>query len=59
MQLGLKASVKPGVTLASYQESRIRHYHQELDRWLGLDPNAKRSGTAPSDTNGHTERPAE
>ena len=25
------------VSLASYQESRIRHHHQTLDKYLGLD----------------------
>lgn len=34
VQRGLKASVKPGVTLGSYQEVRIRHYQQELARWV-------------------------
>ncbi len=28
---GLKASFKNGVTLSSYQEKRIRHFHQTLD----------------------------
>jgi hypothetical protein len=32
VQRGLHASVKPGVTLGNYQEVRIRHYHQELER---------------------------
>ena len=31
IQRGLKASKKPGVTLARYQESRIRHFHETLD----------------------------
>lgn len=34
MQRGLRASAKGKVTLANYQESRIRHYHQALDRWI-------------------------
>ncbi len=34
IQKGLKASRKPGVTLARYQESRIRHFHETLDRYL-------------------------
>ena len=25
---------KPGITLANYQESRIRHFNQTLDRWM-------------------------
>lgn len=34
MTKGLKASKKGAVTLASYQESRIRHHHQTLDKYL-------------------------
>jgi phenylpropionate dioxygenase-like ring-hydroxylating dioxygenase large terminal subunit len=34
IQRGLRASKKPGVTLARYQESRIRHYHQTLDAYM-------------------------
>lgn len=34
VQRGLRAAVKPGVTLARYQESRIRHFHSTLDAYL-------------------------
>lgn len=34
IQQGLKASRKPGITLSRYQESRIRHFHQMLERQL-------------------------
>lgn len=34
VQRGLHASVKPGVTLGRYQESRIRHYHRTLQSYL-------------------------
>jgi phenylpropionate dioxygenase-like ring-hydroxylating dioxygenase large terminal subunit len=34
MQRGLKASVKPGITLGQYQESTIRHFHHVLDALL-------------------------
>lgn len=34
IQRGVRATHKPGVTLANYQESRIRHFHQTLDRYL-------------------------
>ncbi len=34
IQKGLRASRKPGVTLARYQESRIRHFHATLDAYL-------------------------
>ncbi|RWA20102.1 aromatic ring-hydroxylating oxygenase subunit alpha [Mycolicibacterium brumae] len=32
IQRGLKAMTKPGVTLANYQEIRIRQFHQDLER---------------------------
>ena len=34
IQRRLRASKKPGVTLAAYQESRIRHFHETLDRYM-------------------------
>ena len=34
IQKGLRASRKPGVTLARYQESRIRHFHETLDDYM-------------------------
>jgi hypothetical protein len=34
IQRGLHASVKPTITLAHYQESRIRHFHATLDAYL-------------------------
>lgn len=34
VQKGMKASRKGTVSLASYQESRIRHLHQTLDKYL-------------------------
>jgi phenylpropionate dioxygenase-like ring-hydroxylating dioxygenase large terminal subunit len=34
IQKGLRTSRKPGVTLARYQESRIRHFHATLDDYL-------------------------
>ena len=34
IQRGLRASRKPGVTLARYQESRIRHFHATLDDYM-------------------------
>jgi phenylpropionate dioxygenase-like ring-hydroxylating dioxygenase large terminal subunit len=34
VQRGLHASVKPAITLARYQESRIRHFHATLDAYL-------------------------
>lgn len=34
IQRGLRASRKPGVTLARYQESRIRHFHETLDAYM-------------------------
>ncbi len=37
IQRGLKTTRKPGVTLARYQESRIRHFHQTLDAYMAKD----------------------
>ena len=34
VQEGLNATYKPGVTLANYQENRIRHFHQTLVTYL-------------------------
>ena len=34
IQEGIAASRKKGATLANYQESRIRHIHQTLDKYL-------------------------
>ncbi|MGH1502760.1 MAG: aromatic ring-hydroxylating oxygenase subunit alpha [Acidimicrobiales bacterium] len=34
---GLKAAAKPGVTLASYQEAKVRWLQQTLGEWLGED----------------------
>jgi hypothetical protein len=36
IQKGLRTSRKPGVTLARYQESRIRHFHSTLDSYMGV-----------------------
>lgn len=36
MMKGLKASGKGTISLAQYQESRIRHHHRTLDSYLGL-----------------------
>lgn len=37
IQRGLRASKKPGVTLAAYQESRIRHFHETLDEYMAKE----------------------
>jgi nitrite reductase/ring-hydroxylating ferredoxin subunit len=37
VQLGLKAAKKKTVSLASYQETKLRHFHRELARWLELE----------------------
>ena len=34
VQRGLHALQKPGVTLANYQETKIRHFHLLLEKWL-------------------------
>jgi hypothetical protein len=28
---------RPEVTFASYNETKIRHFHQLYDRWMGLE----------------------
>lgn len=40
IQRGLRASKKPGVTLMRYQESRIRHFHETLDRYMAAGSTA-------------------
>ena len=37
VQKGLETTCKPGVTLANYQESKIRWLHQLLGEWVGPD----------------------
>jgi hypothetical protein len=34
LQKGLRATKKPGITLANYQEIRIRHFHKTLEDYL-------------------------
>ena len=34
MQEGMKAARKQAATFANYQESRIRHIHQTIDKYL-------------------------
>lgn len=34
-QEGLEATAKPGITLGNYQEIRVRHFQQAIDRYLG------------------------
>jgi hypothetical protein len=34
VQKGLKTMKKPGVTLANYQETKLRHFHTLLDRYI-------------------------
>jgi phenylpropionate dioxygenase-like ring-hydroxylating dioxygenase large terminal subunit len=36
VQRGLRAAAKRAVTLGEYQEARIRHFHQTLDRYLAI-----------------------
>jgi len=44
---GMKASHKRAVSLANYQESRIRHLHRTLDRYLGIGADAADATEAP------------
>ena len=34
VQKGLEQAAKPGVTLANYQESKVRWFHQLLGEWV-------------------------
>ncbi len=34
VQRGLRSMQKPGVTLANYQETKIRHFHWLLNQWI-------------------------
>ncbi len=36
-QEGIEASAKHGLTLANYQEIRVRHFEQTVDRYMSLD----------------------
>lgn len=36
VQLGLRSVPEGRTTLATYQETKIRHFHETLDKWLGL-----------------------
>lgn len=37
VQLGLESTRKPGMTLANYQEAKVRWLHNTLDEWMELD----------------------
>lgn len=37
-QEGLEASAKDGLTLADYQEIRIRHFEKAIDRYMAMEP---------------------
>jgi hypothetical protein len=37
VQLGLETTFKPGITLANYQESKVRWLHQLLGEWVEGD----------------------
>jgi phenylpropionate dioxygenase-like ring-hydroxylating dioxygenase large terminal subunit len=36
IQKGMKTHGKPGISFSDYQEARIRHFHQLLDKWLEI-----------------------
>ena len=38
LKKGMRASKKGAVTYANYQESRIRHYHQTIDKYISKGP---------------------
>jgi len=35
VQLGLETTFKPGITLANYQEAKVRWLHTKLGEWVG------------------------
>jgi len=37
IQLGIRASKKPGATMSVYQESRIRHFHRTLEDYMSME----------------------
>ena len=37
-QEGIEASAKRGLTLGNYQEIRIRHFEQAVDRYVAMPP---------------------
>lgn len=37
VQLALKTMRRPEVVFASYNESKPRHFHQLLERWLDIE----------------------
>lgn len=37
-QEGLEASAKPGITLADYQEIRVRHFEKTVDKYMAMEP---------------------
>ena len=37
-QEGVEASAKHGLTLGNYQEIRIRHFEQAVERYMGMNP---------------------
>ena len=37
-QEGLEASAKPGITLADYQEIRVRNFERTVDKYLAMEP---------------------
>lgn len=37
-QEGLEASAKPGLTLGDYQEIRVRHFEQTIDKYMAMVP---------------------
>jgi nitrite reductase/ring-hydroxylating ferredoxin subunit len=40
-QQGLEASAKAGLTLANYQEIRVRHFEKAVDKYMAMEPPAQ------------------
>ena len=47
VQIGLRTMKKPGVTLAIYQETKIRHFHTLLDEWLAREDGDAATASVP------------
>ena len=57
MQIGLRTMKKPGVTLAIYQETKIRHFHTLLDEWLAREDGEAANGETRPEHHPHQPSP--
>ncbi len=38
VEAGMRASKKKALTYANYQEVRLRHYHNTIDKYIAMGP---------------------